>query len=351
MGDRKSQDEEQVPGGIPRRASLQDVGTRAGVSFQTVSKVLRGRGTVSPATRQRVLDAAAELGYVTNSLASGLASKQTRSIGYVASGLASFVLAPMVLGAEREARRQGYFVIFNFIDHQSNDGQRTLRQLIERRVDGIVSSAPTLERDAAYGAMLSEEVPSVSTHPMLDSAVPVVSQDTEWQGRTATQHLLDLGHCHIALVTGSPFHTPMIGRTAGYADALRGAGIELDRELIAWGGWTIEGGYAAMVWLLESGRPMTAIVCQNDHMAMGAMRALQERNLNVPGDYSIVGCDDVEFAGFLNPPLTTIRISFEDTGEAAVRLLIDRLRGEESVPERIVLPSALVVRQSTWEPR
>jgi DNA-binding LacI/PurR family transcriptional regulator len=102
-----------------------------------------------------------------------------------------------------------------------------------------------------------------------------------------------------------------------------------------------------MVELLESGRPMTAIVCQNDHMAMGAIRALQERNLRVPDDYSIVGCDDIDFARFITPPLTTVRISFEQTGVAAVRLLIDRLRGEEPIPERITLPSTLVVREST----
>jgi len=343
-------DDGRVHTGLPRRASLQDVGARAGVSFQTASKVLRGMGTVSPATRRRVLDAAAELGYVTNSLASGLASRETRSIGFIASGLASFVLAPLLLGAEREARRHGYYVIFNFIDHEASDGQRTLRQLIERRVDGIVSSALTLERDAGYGAMLRDEVPSVSTHPLLVSGVPIVSQDTRREGREATRHLLDLGHRRIATIVGPASGLPPGGRWEGYVDALESAGVDADERLVVSGGWSVEGGYAAMVRLLESQRPMTAIVCQNDHMAMGAIRALQERGRRVPDDYSVVGCDDMDFARFINPPLTTIQISFERTGVAAVRLLIDRLREEVPIPERIVLPSSLIVRESTSAP-
>lgn len=347
MTERQFEDNERLQSNSSRRASLQDVGARAGVSFQTASKVLRGKGTVSPATRQRVIDAAAELEYVMNSLASGLASRQTRSIGFIASGMASFVLAPLLLGAEREARRHGYFVIFNFIDHQPNDGQRILRQLIERRVDGIVSSAMTLERDATYGAMLRDEVPSVSTHSVAVSGVPLVSQDTEREGREATQHLLALGHRHIATIIGPSSGSPLGGRSAGYADALQTAGVDIDHALIESGGWSVEGGYAAMISLLESARPITAIVCENDHMAMGAIRALRERKLRVPDDFSIVGCDDIDFARFITPPLTTVRISFEHTGEAAVRLLIDRLRGEEPIPDRIVLPSSLVVREST----
>lgn len=347
MGERQFENDPRLQAGTVRRASLQDVGARAGVSFQTASKVLRGRGSVSPATRQRVIDAASELGYVANSLASGLASRQTRSIGFIASGLASFVLAPMLLGAEREARRHGYFVIFNFIDEEMNDGAGTLRRLVERRVDGVVSSALTLAQDGAYGAMLRDEVPSVSTHSVPVGGVPIVSQDTEREGREATRHLLDLGHRRIATIIGPRSGSPAGGRLMGYADALQTAGIGFDQDLVASGGWSVAGGYEAMVQLLESGRPITAIVCQNDHMAMGAVRALGERGLSVPRDLSIVGCDDVDFARFMTPPLTTVRISFEQTGIAAVRLLIDRLRGDQPIPERITLPSALVVREST----
>lgn len=330
-----------------RRVSLQDVGSRAGVSFQTASKVLRGVGTVSPATRERVLSAAAELGYVVNSLASGLASKETRSIGFIASGLASFVLAPLLLGAEREARRHGYFVLFNFIDEQTGDGVRTLRQLIERRVDGVVSAARTLQRDALYGELLRDAVPSVATHAIPGGGVPIVCEDAEKPGFLGTQHLIERGHRRIATIVGEWDGTTIRSRLAGYSHALRTAGVAFDPELVEVGNWTVEGGYQAMNRFLDCPHGVTAVVTQNDHMAMGAIRALQERNLRVPDDYSIVGCDDMDFARFINPPLTTVQILFEQTGVAAVRLLIDRLQEKEAIPERVVLPCSLIAREST----
>lgn len=334
-------------GRTAKRVSLREVGDRAGVSFQTVGKVLRGKGTVAPATRVRVLEAAEELGYVPNSLARGLASNETRSIGFVASGLASFVLAPLLLGAEREARKHGYFVLFNFIDEQTGDGVRTLNQLIERRVDGVVSAAPTLQHDAGYGTLLRDAVPSVTNHPIHGGGVPIVGEDSEQPGYLGTRHLADSGHRHIATITGDWKGVNVSGRLAGYTRALEEVGVGFDRELVDVGNWSVEGGYQAMRRLLDRGREFSAVVAHNDHMAMGAMRALNERGLRIPNDISVVGCDDVDFARFTNPPLTTVRLSFECSGVAAVRLLVDRLQGREAIPERIVLPCTLVVREST----
>jgi len=330
-----------------RRVSLQDVGSRSGVSFQTASKVLRGMGTVSPATRERVLNAAAELGYVVNSLASGLASKETRSIGFIASGLASFVLAPLLLGAEREARRNGYDILFNFVDDETRDGTRILNKLIERRVDGIVSAAITLQHDAAYGALLRDAVPSVSTHQVPMGGVPMVGEDSEAPGRLATRHLIELGHRQIASIVGAWDGGPPGGRLAGYANALATVGEGFDRGLVEIGAWSVAGWYEAMERVIAGKRRFTAVFSQNDHMAMGAIRALREHGRSVPGDVSFVGCDDVDFARFIDPPLTTVRLSFESTGVAAVRLLIDRLQEKEAIPERILLPCSLIVRDST----
>lgn len=334
-----------------KRVSLRDVGDRAGVSFQTVSKVLRGKGSVSPATRKRVLTAAAELGYVVNSLARGLASKETRSIGFVASGLASFVLAPMLLGAERAARDEGYFVVFNFVnDDQASDGVGILRRLIEQRVDGIVSAAHTFIGDAEYGSVLRDSVPSVTTHPVAGGGVPIVGEDAEAPGFYGTDHLVQCGHRNIAMITGAGDDKTISGRLAGYASALSRANLALSLDLVEGGDWTVESGYQAMQRLLDQSHEFTAVVAQNDHMALGAMRAIQERGLRVPEKISVVGCDDVDFAQFTAPPLTTIRMSFESTGAEAVRLLLDVLGGREIVPERIVMPCSLVVRESTCPP-
>lgn len=330
------------------RVSLREVGARAGVSFQTASKVLRGKGTVADATRVRVHAAAAELGYIPNSLARSLATQRTHSIGFIASGLASFVLAPMLLGAERVAREQGYFVLFNFVsEDRVADGVSILHQLIERRVDGIVSAASTFQDDAEYSALLRQSVPSVATHTVVGKPGPVIGEDSEATGFLGTHHLIQSGHRRIATITGTTYGKSIRGRLAGYAGALGEANIAFSPELIEVGNWTVEGGYRAMQRLLDGPEEITAVVAQNDHMALGVMRASQERGLRVPEDISIVGCDDVDFARFTNPPLTTVRLSFESTGAQAVQLLLDMLRGQEVVPNRIVLPCSLIVREST----
>ncbi|MGI8643276.1 MAG: LacI family DNA-binding transcriptional regulator [Thermomicrobiales bacterium] len=327
--------------------SLRDVGLRAGVSFQTVSKVLRGKGSVADTTRERVLAAAAELGYVPNSLARGLATSETHSIGFIASGLASFVLAPLLRGAEREARRHGYFVLFTFVDDQPGEGERVLRQLIERRVDGIISAALALRNDAVYGGLLRDATRSVAMHTIPDGGVPIVGEDSEQPGFLGTTHLVAGEHRRIATIADAWDGVSVRGRLAGYVKALEDAGIPFDPQLVATGGWTIEGGYHAMNSLLNKQLGITAVFAHNDHMAMGALRALQERGCQVPRDISVVGCDDVDFASFTTPPLTTVRLSFESTGVAAVRLLIDLLQDGEVIPEHIMLPCSLVARQST----
>lgn len=335
-----------------RRVLLRDVGERAGVSFQTVSKVLRGTGSVSPRTRKRVLMAAEELGYVANSLARGLASNETRSIGFVASGIASFVLAPLLLGAERAARKEGYFVVFNFVsEDRASDGVSILHQLIERRVDGIVSAALTFLHDEEYGSVLRASVPSVATHPVAGGGVPIIGEDPEAPGFRSTDHLIQLGHRRIATITGTGNDKTLSGRLAGYARALGRAGIDFSPDLVEGGNWTVESGYQAMQRFLDRDSEVTAVVTQNDHMALGAMRAIQDRGLRIPDNISIVGCDDVDFARFTNPPLTTMRLSFENTGAEAVRLLLEILRGREVVPDRITLPCSLVVRDSTGQCR
>lgn len=328
--------------------SLREVGQRAGVSFQTVSKVLRGKGSVADPTRERILAAAAELGYIPNSLAIGLATQRTHSIGFIASGLASFVLAPMLLGAERAAREHGYFVLFNFVNEdRAADGVGILHQLIERRVDGIISAAHNFQHDEKYGSVLRRSVPSVTTHNVAGGGVPIVGEDSEMPGYLGTQHLIENGHRRIAMITGTSGDKSLSGRLAGYANALKRANIEFRIDLVEGGSWTVESGYRAMQRLLDRHDELAGVVAQNDHMALGAMRAIQERGLHIPEDISIVGCDDVDFSPFTNPPMTTVKMSFESTGAQAVRLLLDMLGGQEVVPDRIIMPCSLVVREST----
>lgn len=334
----------------PPHVSLRDVAERTSVSFQTVSKVLKGQGRVAPVTRQRILDVAAELGYVPNTLARGLATRRTGSIGFIASGLASFVLAPLMHGAEREARAHGYFTIFTLAEGDEEHGERLVRQLVERRVDGIVNAALTLQDAQRYGELLRRLTPSVSIFPVQGGGVPLVGEDPALMGLIATRHLLSLGHRCIGTIVGPSVRRATNDRLRGHQQALEEHGIGPDPRLVEAGYWTAEGGYEAMTRLLERVPTPTAVFAHNDYMAIGAIRALHDRGLGVPEDCAIVGCDDIALAPYTIPALTTVRISFENNGAAAVRLLLDRIAKREPAPERLVLPVELVVRASCGHP-
>ena len=316
------------------------------MSFQTVGKVLNGKGSVSPETRERILDAARGLGYVPNALARSLVTQSTCTIGIVASDLSDAVLARFVVGAEREARRRGHGVLIGSIDREGTDAERYLRMLLERRVDGILTAAPQMERDARIGELLRDSVPAVSIHRVPGGGVSLVGSDHVETALLATRHLLGLGHRRVATVTGSPDRQVTSHRLRGYRSALAEAGVELDPTLVERGYWEADGAYEATLRLLDRTRGITAVYAQNDTMALGVLSALHERGIAVPEDCAVVGCDDIPIAAHAIPPLTTVHIPFFETGETAVRLLLGRISGEKSRPRPVLLPVRLERRVS-----
>ncbi|MGI9050188.1 MAG: LacI family DNA-binding transcriptional regulator [Rubrobacteraceae bacterium] len=327
--------------------SLRDVASRSGVSFQTVGKVLNGKGTVSTETRERILEAARELGYVPNALARSLVTQSTSTIGIIASDLSDYILARFVVGAEREARGRGHGVLIGSLNEKGSDAGRYLRVLLERRVDGILSAAPQLENDVRIGEMLRGSVPTVSLHHVPGGGVPVVGSDHVRTGFLATRHLLELGHRRIATVRGDEGRRVTFSRLKGYRRALEEAEVAFDPDLVEAGGWEPEGGYGATMRLLERAPDITAIFSQNDTMALGVLSALYDRGMSVPDDCAVVGCDDIPLAAHTIPPLTTVHVPFYDTGETAARLLIDMIDGREKEPApRTLLPVHLVRRVS-----
>lgn len=328
--------------------SLKDVAARAGVSFQTVSKVLNGdQRVVAEPTRERILAAARELGYVPNAVARSLVARSTYTIGIVADDLVDWVLARFVVGAERAARAQGHAVLIGSVRRDSPDGAEYIRLLRERRVDGIVAAAPTLEDDEPVGELLRGPMPVVSIHHVPGGGVPVVGSDHALTGRLAAAHLAELGHRRVATVTGPPGRRVVATRLRGYRGGLADTGLDPDAALVERADWTVEGGYAACCRLLDRAPSVTAIFAQSDLMAIGVLSALHQRGLGVPDDCAVVGCDDLPFAAHLVPPLTTIHIPFYETGERAMALLLARIRGEEPEQRRTLLPVDLIVRQST----
>lgn len=327
--------------------SLKDIAARAGVSFQTVSKVLQGKGSVAPETRALIMRAAEELGYVPNVLARSLVNQQTATIGIVAADFSDFVLAQFVVGAEREARRQGQCTIIGSLDQDGSDSERYIRLLMERRVDGMLLAAPQLEQNERVGEMLRDLLPVVSMHHVSGAHISTVGSDHSQTGLLATQHLLELGHRRIGTITGPQERIVTQSRLRGYQRALKMAAIEHDPELVEESDWEVEGGYAATHRLLERVPDVTALYVHNDTMAVGALSALHERGMRVPQDCAVVGCDDMPMAAHMIPPLTTVHIPLYETGEAAVRLLLQLITKQAEGPQRILLPVSLVKRQSS----
>jgi LacI family transcriptional regulator len=327
--------------------SLKDVAARAGVSFQTASKVLNGNHrVVSEATRERILAAARELGYLRNALAHGLVTSSTYTIGVIGDDLGDRVLAQFLVGAEQEARRHGHSVLISITDPDRADFEGCVRQLLERRVDGILAAAPHSENDPGIGDLLRGRVPAVSIHHVPGGSVPVVGSDHAETGRLAAEHLLDLGHRQIATIAGPTTRRVTRSRLRGFRAALDEAGIDLPDSRLASAAWTAATGFTAMRVLIEREPGITAVFAQNDDMATGALAALGKLGRRVPDDCAVVGCDDLPQAPFLVPPLTSIHIPFRDTGRAAMALLLERINDAEHA-DRVLMPVRLIARTST----
>jgi LacI family transcriptional regulator len=326
--------------------SIKTVAALAGVSFQTASKVLNGKGSVSTETRQRIVAAAAQLEYVPNAVARGLVTRSTRTIGIVASDLSDYVLAQFVVGAEREARQQGHVAIIGSIDAEGLEGERYVRTLIERRVDGILLAAPELERQPRIAESLSGAIPTVSLHAVPGARVSLVGSNHAETGLLATRHLLAHGHRAIGTVVGPPTRRVVHSRLRGYRQALAEAGLTLNEALIEQADWRIEGGYEATRRLLARAPDLPALVVQNDAMAIGALSALSELGRRVPEDCAVVGCDNIPAARRTIPPLTTVHVPFYETGATAIRLLLEQIAAPTSEPGRVLLPVHLITRRS-----
>jgi DNA-binding LacI/PurR family transcriptional regulator len=332
-----------------RRATIRDVAARAGVSHQTVSRVINASTSVSSSTRDRVLSAIDELGYVPSPIARGLSSNRTHSLGIVTDDISDFFFGHMVAGAEAEARRRGYFLMIGSVE-RGDDERGYLRLMLERRVEGLILARPSVPLIGEHlVAVRNAGVPLVLVGSSRVPGVVIADTDNRRGGYDATRHLLELGHRRIATILGPAGWQSSVGRREGYRQALRELGVEPDDALEeAADDWGVEAGEAAAARLLTRRRKFTALFAHSDLIALGAIARLRRARLRVPEDVSVVGFDDLPVAAVVDPPLTTVHQPMQEVGALAAGLLLDQLGGARPRRVRIhLLPTALVPRGST----
>lgn len=335
-----------------RRPTSADVAALAGVSRTTVSFVLNGRDVgISAATRQRVLDAARQLGYHPNAPARQLAAGRSHTIGLVLRRSPEQVagdsfLAEVIRGLNGAARSAGYRVIVETLD---SDGETYGELIRSRRADGLVISGPRTG-EPELESLAREGVPVVLQGSLPGVDLPSVDVDNRAGAQRAVEHLLALGHRRVGMITNAPLgYTSARERLDGYEAALRGAGIEPNPDWVVEGGFDAPSGNRAMERLLARLEP-DAVFVASDVVALGAITALRHARRRVPDDVSLVGFDDIPLAAYLDPPLTTVRLPAYELGHAVGRALLDRI-AVPAVPTRTLLPTELVVRASTAPPK
>lgn len=339
---------------LARAAGITDVAARAGVSTATVSRALRGLPNVSDATRERVVRAAAELGYVASPSASSLASGRTMTVAVVTPYLARWFFAQMLEAVEQPLRAAGYRLLLYSVGDQGEDRRRAFDPAgLRKTADAVlVLNVPLTDDEIDALRELARPVALVGYQA---AGFPSVTIDDVAAAETATRHLVRLGHTRIAHIGSRPerglaFPTPVL-RRRGYEHALRAAGLPVDPALHKDGDFTVDGGAAAMRELLALGEPPTAVFAGCDHVAFGAMHTARVAGLRVPDDVSVVGVDDCEMAALFE--LTTVAQPIREQGELVAGVLLRALSGEipADTPPEVVVPTHLVVRASTAPPR
>jgi LacI family repressor for deo operon, udp, cdd, tsx, nupC, and nupG len=334
-----------------RHANILDVAALAGVSAATVSRSLRGRGSVSPATRQRVLDAARELSYSASPHASGLASGRTSTIGVVVPFVTRWFFANAVAGAADALAEAGYDVLLYHLGDIAARDRFFERMPLARRVDAVLTLSMPLSEEHTL-ALRALEMPFVTLGARVPG-VPSVRIDDAAAMRSAVHHLLHQGHEQIAMIAGIEDDREFgfcssTQRRAGYRDALLSAGIDPRPDMRVAGAFGIEGGARAMAELMAGPTLPTAVVAEYDELAIGALRTLRRASVPVPGRVSVIGMDDHEMASVVD--LTTVAQPVREQGMRAARLLVELLEGKLEGDIDIVVPTQLVVRGTTGAP-
>jgi len=330
--------------------SIKDIARLAGVSHSTVSRALRNNPLIPPETANRIRKIADEQGYLASAVARGLVTSKTEAIGVVVTSIADPFNGEVVVGIEELANEHGYTVILANSQADAAREVAVVRSFKARRVDGVLMASSRV--GALHTPRLSElKIPIVLLNNQHPSAfVHSVRFDNVTGAYWAARHLVELGHHRIAYL-GDRFglHSDA-ERYEGYCKMMAEAGLRVEEQLIVHADGKPEGAAHAASRLLSLREPPTAILCYNDMSALGVLRQAAVQAMAVPKDLSVTGFDDIFFAGYLQPPLTTVRQPMREMGRRATELLLSLLRGEKN-DHTLLIEGELVVRGSTAPPR
>jgi DNA-binding LacI/PurR family transcriptional regulator len=335
--------------GKDRMVTIYDIAKSAGVAKSTVANALTGKGKVSAATRQRILQCAQEMGYRPNVLARNLSQHKTLTIALVLPTITNPFYPEILEAIENIVREHEYQTLFCNTHGNFAIGRQQMERLMSRWVDGYVIMGASMYI-ADIMRYFQQGVPIVLCDWQENESpegIPQVSVDFYRAGQLAAEHLLSLGHRHIAVIYDEPQQRL---RLEGFHSVLQAAGIALPAALISRGDSTLESGYSATKKLLACPERPTAIFATNDWMALGAMEAAADEGLRIPQDISIIGLDDITVSAHLRPPLTTIAVPKSQLAKEATELLFAQIKGEsDTAVSRLVAPY-LVLRRSTAFP-
>lgn len=322
---------------------MADVAKMAGVSYQTVSRVLHDSPNVRGETRERVLAAIRQLDYRPNSMARALVTGRSKTLGVVSFDTTQYGPASTLLGIQQAAHDAGYAVSVSSLRSLNRDTVlHAIEQLRDQGVDGVSVIAPIRAGVDALRHVKSDfAVVAVEAGP--NASIPVAAVDQAAGAAAVTRHLLELGHKTVWHLAGPPDWNDAEERIEGWSGALKAARAPIPALLR--GDWTARSGYELGQTLLQIPK-LTAVFVANDQMALGLLRRLHEAGRDVPHDLSVVGFDDIPEAAYFTPPLTTVRQDFAELGRRCLHLLLARIEGEVT-KARVVVAPELVVRQST----
>lgn len=325
-------------------SNIREVARVAGVSVATVSRTLSHPDKVSESSRKKVQDAIAKVNYRPNMLARNFRSARSYSLVVLVPDISNPFFSQVIRSVELQAQKKGYSVLLGDTQDNSTREKEYIRLVETRLADGIIQLRPVSEE---FQQDCNFSFPYLHLCATESTPGPCIRVDNVTAFQHMVEYLISLGHRRIGLITGLKGNPHTIDRMKGYRKALEDAGIAFDEKLIAEGEYTIWSGVNAADKLCKQPELPTAIACMNDEMAIGTIQSLKSHGLRIPEDVSVTGFDDISYARYCDPPLTTIAQPAADMGAIAVDLLLRLIEGEPLEEQEKVLPYDFILRKST----